>query len=80
MARRTTSPPASDKADGSPMPNVRVPKELLDRVDALVPRVLAKAELRVLLGRVSRASVVKLALVEGLKVLERKLPPAEDEP
>lgn len=71
MPRKTKPRPEND---GTVITNVRVPKELLDRVDALLPRVRADPELRILLGRVSRASVVKLALVEGLRVLARKLP------
>ena len=53
---------------------VKVPVALLDRADALASAVGADRELGTLAaGRVSRAAVVRLALVEGLDVLSRRL-------
>lgn len=53
---------------------VRIPTDLLERADALIPVVRADRDLGSLAaGRVSRAAVVRLALVEGLDVLAARL-------
>lgn len=45
---------------------------MLDRLDALVPVIAADSDAATLLGGVSRSSVTRLALVEGVRVLERR--------
>lgn len=50
---------------------LRVPQALLDRADALIER-LARDEEAVLLGRVSRSIVLRLALLRGLEQLEAR--------
>ena len=59
-------------SDGERRLNLRVPVALLDRGDALVPVVAADAEMATTMGRVTRSSVLRRALLEGLKVLERR--------
>ena len=54
------------RPEGTP---VRLPLDLLKRADALVPALDAVPELRTW-GRVSRAKVVRLALLRGLVMLE----------
>jgi predicted DNA-binding protein len=50
--------------------SVRLPTETVDRADALVP---VLAELPALAGfRVERASVLRLAIAHGLRVLEQE--------
>jgi hypothetical protein len=48
---------------------LRLPQALLDRADQLIDR-LARDEEAVLLGRVSRSIVLRLALLRGLEQLE----------
>ena len=58
---------------GGPVP-VKLPPELLARADELIAAVEADRELGTLAGgRVSRAAVVRLALLYGLEELERRL-------
>jgi hypothetical protein len=55
------------------MLTLRLSTVLLARLDALVPKLAAGVdELPMMLGRVTRADVARRALVEGLKVLERR--------
>ena len=55
------------------MLTLRLSPVLLARLDAMVPKLAAgEDELPLRLGRVTRADVARLALVEGLKVLERR--------
>ncbi|MCA9000545.1 MAG: hypothetical protein KDB61_01385 [Planctomycetes bacterium] len=66
--------------EGDPMPEkentgdaiVRVPRELADRCEALLPSLNADPEIRALGKRVSRAMAVRLALLRGIEALERK--------
>jgi hypothetical protein len=51
--------------------SVRVPKELVDRLDRLVPK-LAKDPAWHTLGIVSRTSAIKLALLRGVEALEKQ--------
>lgn len=51
---------------------VKMPAELLDRIDSFVPRLEKYPEI-LAYGRVSRASVIRLALTKGLEALERDL-------
>jgi len=51
--------------------SVRVPKELVDRLDKLVPK-LAKDPAWQTLGIVSRTSAIKLASLRGVEALEKK--------
>jgi hypothetical protein len=48
---------------------LRLPQTLLDRADHLIDR-LSRDEEAVLLGRVSRSIVLRLALLRGLEQLE----------
>ncbi len=54
------------------MLSMRVPGDLLQRGDDLVERVAADAELAAVMGRVSRSAILRLALFQGMKVLERR--------
>ena len=67
-ARRGGRPTAHD----DPGTQVRLPDELLDRAEALRAAVRATLpELRAV-GAVSRATVIRLALLRGLDALERE--------
>lgn len=46
----------------------RIPKKMLRAADALIPKLEQKSDLRVA-GKISRASVLRLALLRGLDVL-----------
>ena len=50
---------------------VKLAVELLERADALISAVRADPELSAMMGRVSRAAVVRVALLRGLAELER---------
>ena len=50
---------------------LRVTSDIVDRADALVATALKNPKLAV--GRVTRSSLLKLALVRGLEVLEEEL-------
>lgn len=50
---------------------IRLPAEVLTRAEALVEVLQADPE-AVKWGRISRSTVLRLAVVEGLKVLEQK--------
>lgn len=54
------------------MLTLRVPTEVIDWLTALIPAIEGDAETATVLGGVSRSSVTRLALVEGLRVLERR--------
>lgn len=54
------------------MLTLRVPVELIDRLGELVPLVETDADVVAMIGGASRSSVVRLALVEGMRVLERR--------
>ncbi len=60
------------------MPNddipIRVPLESVGRADSLIPALQEVPELRAW-GRVSRAAIIRLALVKGLNVLEAEYGP-----
>jgi hypothetical protein len=63
------------KRSAGPAPDAalsfRVPADLIDRADALIPHLATEAVAQGF-TRVSRSVVVKRALAEGLAVLERK--------
>jgi hypothetical protein len=50
----------------------RVPGDLVRRADALLPALERDAETATVAGRVSRSTVLRIALAEGLRALERK--------
>ena len=52
---------------------IRVPEELVERADALVEAIAADPELSAF-GRVTRSSVLRLALLRGLATLEEEHP------
>jgi hypothetical protein len=49
-----------------------LPADLLQRIDALVPLVAGDTDIATLLGGVTRSAVVRYALLEGVKVLEKR--------
>ena len=63
------------KAPAAEMVVVRVPVDVIARVDAMRDVLVGNSEVAILLGRageITRSAVVRLAVVEGLRVLERK--------
>jgi hypothetical protein len=69
--KRTKKQTTLTAHDSERMLNLRVPTALLARGDALVRMVAADTELPTT-GRVTRSTVFRMALIEGLKVLERR--------
>ncbi len=51
--------------------SLRLPKDLIERAEALAPLIAALPEYQAL--RISRATVIRLALLEGLDALEARL-------
>ena len=49
---------------------LRLPADLVARIDALLPKIGADSDTAALLGGVSRSSALRLVIVEGLRVLE----------
>jgi len=69
--KKSTTKPTSQVL--GTMLTLRLSTVLLSRLDALVPKLAAgEDDLPLMLGRVTRADVARRALVEGLKVLERR--------
>jgi hypothetical protein len=56
---------------------LRLPKSLVDRADALIDE-LAEDEEALLLGRVSRSIVLRLAVLRGLESLESQVASRSD--
>jgi hypothetical protein len=54
---------------------LRLPKSLLARADALIPRLRDNSEILVV-GRLSRSVVLRLAVLRGLEALEGASPRA----
>ncbi len=54
------------------MLSMRLPRDVLQRGDALVRQIKADTDLVMTMGRVTRSGVFRLALLEGMKVLERR--------
>jgi hypothetical protein len=50
----------------------RLPEDMLERIDSLVPQLARRPELRAW-GRASRAAVMRLLLLKGLEVIEAEL-------
>ncbi len=50
----------------------RLPEDMLERIDLLVPQLAQQPELRAW-GRASRAAVMRLLLLRGLEVIEAEL-------
>jgi hypothetical protein len=61
----------AERLSESPV-TIRLPAELLERVDALVPKVAADSDVATMLGGVSKSGVIRYALLEGVKVLEKR--------
>lgn len=58
--------------------STRIPDALIDELDALAERIEFDSEVVALIGPsrgVSRSAVLRLALIEGVKVLNVKYPP-----
>jgi hypothetical protein len=53
--------------------SLRLPKDLIERAEAIAPLVAALPEYQAL--RISRATVIRLALLEGLDALEARVAP-----
>lgn len=53
--------------------NVRLPKDLCDRIDSLQPLLAEKPDIRLAGSGVTRSTVVRLALQRGLEALETEL-------
>jgi hypothetical protein len=51
---------------------LRLHPDIIERLDALQPKIAADSDTATLLGGVSRSSVTRLALVEGVRVLEKR--------
>lgn len=51
---------------------IRIPADLVARIDAAIPLVEADPDLRGVMSRVSRAAVLRLVLVRGLASLEAR--------
>jgi hypothetical protein len=50
---------------------LRLPRAMLERADALIPKLRHDDEL-MMIGRVSRSIILRLALLRGLEVLENR--------
>jgi hypothetical protein len=49
---------------------LRLPKDLFNRADALVPKIAVHGDLQAV--RISRSTVLRLALLKGLETLEKE--------
>lgn len=58
---------------------LRLPKSLLARADALIPRLRDDSDIFVV-GRLSRSVVLRLAVLRGLEVMEEAKPRAARAP
>lgn len=56
---------------------LRVPPELFERADALIEAVQRDPEMRAMIGRMSASAILRIALVHGLRALERRYGRAE---
>jgi hypothetical protein len=52
--------------------SMMVDRDLVKRLDALIPYVIINKELVAMVGNVTRSTVIRLALLEGIKLLEQK--------
>jgi hypothetical protein len=53
---------------------LRLPREALERAETLIPLLAKHPEFRAL-GRLSKATVLRLAVLHGLEVLEHRVQP-----
>ena len=67
-ARRGSGAGATRRSAHTPVTSLRIPSALLARADELVPLIAATGEL----VNPVRATVLRLALAEGLRVLARR--------
>lgn len=66
-------PMGNDKAT-----SVRLPEEVLERLDALAARLAEDPTIRALAGgTLSRSAVLRIAVTRGLEVLEAEHPPSD---
>lgn len=70
--RSRRAAPRTKKAQrlGESPVTLRLPVDLVARVDALLPAVARDSDTATLLGGVSRSAVLRLVIVEGMRVLE----------
>ena len=73
-----TAAPAQTPPTETPVV-LRLPPELVKRIDALMPAVVTDTATATMLGRLSRSALFRLVLLEGLKVLERRYKAALEE-
>ena len=57
--------------------NVRLPLELVQRLDALIPALARSYTVRISGGRASRSTALRMALEKGLPFLEKELSPKQ---
>jgi len=69
--RKTRTAAAAETPTETPVV-LRLPPELVRRIDALMPSVMSDTTTATLLGRLSRSALYRLVLLEGLKVVERR--------
>lgn len=58
---------------------IRLPTELIDKAEEMLPRVAPDPEVAAV-GRVTRTSVLRMALANGLKTMEWKYGPKSEPP
>ena len=68
MSKRTMK---AAKVTEAPV-SLRIPAGLQDRIDALLPKINADVDQATVMGGVTRSSVIRFALVEGVKALEKR--------
>jgi len=69
MAAKKTK--RKEPADSPPL-SIRLQPSTIERLDALVPKIATDADVEAVMGKVQRSVVLRLALLEGLRVLERR--------
>ncbi len=50
--------------------SIRLPREILNRFEELIPAMQVDSETALVFGKVSRSVVIRMALLRGLKALE----------
>ena len=69
-ARRAAPRARKTQRLGESPVTLRLPVDLVARVDALLPAVARDSDTATLLGGVSRSALLRLIIVEGMRVLE----------
>jgi hypothetical protein len=71
-AHRATPHATKTQRLGESPVTLRLPVDLVARVDALLPAVARDSDTATLLGGVSRSALLRLVIVEGMRVLEAR--------